>query len=210
MMFASINGEQGIRITAITVSALLHLLLFVQLTNVAISSQAQAANAATRISLNLMPPDRQMPEQVNTGISSPAPAPVPEPKAQAKPVFVKAESPVTPELATAPHEAKQIRRGQGDDAVVISEQYLHQLLTYIEGHKYYPRLARGRGISGSIEVTFELLHSGEITDLKTNGSSQILRNAAEQAVISALPLPAPPDGINSPLQVSYVMQFALN
>ena len=200
--------RQGISLAAITVSVLLHLLLFVPLTNVAISGQAQAPNAATRISLNLMPPEKKIPERVNTELTPPTPAP--EPKVQPKPVRVKTKAPVTPELAVAPHIAKQIQRGQSDNAALINEQYLHQLLTYIEGYKYYPRLARRRDIIGDIEVSFELLDNGEISDLKTNGDSPILRNAAEQAITSALPLPTPPKEIRMPLQVSYVMKFALN
>lgn len=199
------KGEQGITITAVAVSLLLHLIIFVQLTDVAISGQTQAPNVATRISLNLMQPVQQAPERHQAKTASPVPAPRPE----LKPEPVKNKSPVIPEPVAAPREAKQIQRGQGNTAL-INEQYLNRLLTYIERHKYYPRLARSRGIVGNIKVSFMLSKKGEVTDLKTDGASLVLRNAAEQTIISALPLPQLPEEIKSPLRVRYIMQFALN
>jgi protein TonB len=214
MMFKSVSGEQGINLTAIAVSVLLHLILFVQLTDTAISSQAQAPNFSTRISLNLMPPAKQPPQLVKADIPPPEPVrkpmPVPESKPQVKPEVVKTESPVIPELAAATKVSEQIQHGQANDAAHIRQHYLNNLLTHIEGHKYYPQSARSRGIKGSIEVSFELLHNGDISDLKASGGPMILRKAAEQAIASALPFPIPPSEVNCPLQVSYAMQFELN
>ena len=208
------TGEQGINITAIAVSVLLHAILFVQLTDTALSSQAQAPNFSTRISLNLMPPQAQPPELVKADLPPPEPVrkPKPElkPEPRVKPEVVKAEPPVIPELAMAPRVAEQIERGQVNETAPIRQHYLNNLLTYIEGHKYYPQSARSRGIKGSIDVTFELLNNGDISGLKASGGPMILRKAAEQAIASALPLPIPPAEVNCPLVVSYAMQFELN
>ncbi|MDH5612994.1 MAG: energy transducer TonB [Gammaproteobacteria bacterium] len=215
-MLKNITGEQRINLTAISVSVLLHVVLFIQLTDTAMSNQAQAPNFSTRISLNLMPPAIQPAQLVKADmpppepVRKPKPKPKPESKPQLKPEIVKPESPVIPELATANKVSEQIQRGQINEAAPIKQHYLNNLLTYIEGHKYYPQSARSRGIKGSIDVTFELLNNGEISDLKATGGPMILRKAAEQAIASALPFPVPPSEVNCPLQVSYAMQFELN
>lgn len=212
MMLNNVTADQGINMGAIAVSVLLHLILFVQLTDTAMSSQAQAPNFSTRISLNLMQPVKQPPQLVKADM--PPPEPVRKPKAESKlkkkPEVIKTESPVIPELAVASKVAEQVQRGQAHDAAPIRKHYLSNLLTHIEGHKYYPQSARNRGIKGSIEVSFELLNNGEISDLKASGGPMILRKAAEQAIASALPFPTPPSEVNCPLQVSYAMLFELN
>ncbi|MCK5263365.1 MAG: hypothetical protein KAJ92_06735, partial [Gammaproteobacteria bacterium] len=72
-----VTREQGINTTAIAVSVLLHLILFVQLTDYAASSQAQAPNFSTKISLNLMPPQKQPSQLVKADIPPPMPKPKP-------------------------------------------------------------------------------------------------------------------------------------
>jgi protein TonB len=212
MMFAKVTREQGINTTAIVVSVLLHLILFVQLTDYAASSQAQAPNFSTKISLNLMPPVKQPAQLIKADIPPPKPVLKPKPisKPQTKPKVVEEIAAVIPEQAVASKVAEQIQRGQADVSAPIRKHYLNNLLTYIEGHKYYPQSARKRGINGSIDVSFELLNNGEINGLKASGGPMVLRKAAEQAVANALPFPVPPAEVNCPLQVSYDMQFQLD
>lgn len=209
-MFAMVTREQGINTTAIAVSVLLHLILFVQLTDYAASSQAQAPNFSTKISLNLMPPQKQPSQLVKADIPPPMPKPKPVSKPQVKPEIIKQVAAVIPEQAVASKVDEQIQRGQADDSAPIRKHYLNNLLTYIEGHKYYPQSARKRGIKGSIDVSFELLNNGEINGLKASGGPMVLRKAAEQAIANALPFPIPPAEVNCPLQVSYAMQFQLD
>ena len=215
MMPAMLTRDQGVNTIAIVVSVLLHSILFLQLTDYAASSQAQAPNFSTKISLNLMPAQKQPAQLIKAEIPPPPlPKPKPKPKPistpQAQPEIIKQVAAIIPELAVASKVAEQVQRGQVDDAAPIRKHYLNNLLTYIEGHKYYPQSARKRGINGSIDVSFELLHNGEINDLKASGGPMILRRAAEQAIANALPFPLPPDEVNCPLQVSYAMQFQLN
>ena len=90
-------------------------------------------------------------------------------------------------------------------------RYLTHVLAHIERHKHYPRGAWRRGIEGKVRVSFVLLTNGETTDISCTGGRAVLREAAEQTVRSALPLPAPPREIEVelPLQVDYFMEFAL-
>ena len=91
----------------------------------------------------------------------------------------------------------------------VQESYLQQLLAHIDSHKFYPRSARRRGLEGEIEVSFTLLENGNIRDLQVRGGSRILRKAAERAVLSAQPMPAPPDTMKRRDSVSFGMLFRL-
>lgn len=217
MNVVSLIVERRDSIIAVTVSLLLHLILFVQLSANANSSQAQAPQLSTRVSLNLMPPPQQPPQPVKAEQPKPKPKPKLEPKAtpkvKEKPPEkveeIKPEPELVPEQVVATKVAEQIQRENGNDNATIKKEYLKNLLTHIEGHKYYPSSARRRGMEGNIEVSFELLSNGTFRDLKTSGGPLILRKAAEQAITKALPFEMPPPEVNCPIYVSYVMQFEL-
>ncbi|MDT8453344.1 MAG: TonB family protein [Gammaproteobacteria bacterium] len=207
--------ERRDSIIALTVSLLLHLILFVQLTANANNSQAQAPQLSTRVSLNLMPPPQQPPQPVKAEQPKPKPKlePKTEPKAKEKPPkkveAIKPEPKVVPEQAVATKVAEQIQRETGKDNAAIKKEYLKNLLTHVEGNKYYPSSARRRGMEANIEVSFILLRDGTISKLKISGGPKILRNAAEQAITKTLPFEMPPSEVNCPLSMSYVMQFEL-
>jgi TonB family protein len=60
-----------------------------------------------------------------------------------------------------------------------------------------------------IRVSFVLLDNGQIKDLEVKDGHGVLRQAALEAVKSALPMPTPPPKVNCPLQVNYGMEFRL-
>lgn len=208
--------ERRDTIIAVTVSLLLHLIFFLQLSANANSSQAQAPQLSTRVSLNLMPPPQQPPQLVQPEQPKPKPKPRPktEPKTKEKPPEkveeIKPEPEVVQEQAVATKVSEQIQRETGKNNAPIKKEYLKNLLTHIEGHKYYPSSARRRGMEANIEVSFQLLSNGNLRDLNTSGGPLILRKAAEQAITKALPFKVPPSEVNCPIYVSYVMQFELH
>ena len=205
------NREKTIRLAALGISLVVHAALFVQLSGANMHGRAQAPKLDTRVSLNLLPPpQKELPQEV-AEVTPPKPKPKPQPKPKPKKKLSKLK-PVTPPLqeqAVAPRQAQVVQRQQGMDPTPIRQRYLSQLLTYIEGYKYYPHKARRRGMEGSIQVSFELLPNGEINRLVTSGGPLLLRQAAKGAVHKALPLPACPPEIKCPMQVSYAMQFLL-
>lgn len=198
--------DKQINSITLLVSVLIHAALFLQFSNTAMShSQAQAPVIDTRISLNLLPPVKQ--KQQKAVEFKPL-----KPKKLARKKIKKKKKVVPPthEQAVAPKIAKEVQREQKDDRIPIRQRYFSILLTHIEGHKYYPRSARQRGIEGSIQVSFRLLANGSITNLSASGGPSILRRAAKSSVTDALPLPLCPPEITCPMQVSYAMQFKLH
>ena len=196
--------DKKINFITFALSLLLHAALFIQFSNIAMSSsQAQAPVYDTRISLNLLTPVKQKQQKV-VEVKPLKPKKVARKKIKKQKKIIQAEQ----EQAVAPIIKKEVLRQQVDE-VPIRQRYFSTLLTHIEGHKYYPRSARHRGIEGSIQVSFRLLANGSITGLMASGGPSILRRAAKSSVTDALPLPLCPPEITCPMQVSYAMQFKL-
>ncbi len=196
--------DKKINFITFALSLLLHAALFIQFSNTAMSSsQAQAPVYDTRISLNLLIPVKQKQQKV-VEVKPLKPKKVARKKIKKQKKIIQAEQ----EQAVAPIIKKEVLRQQVDE-VPIRQRYFSTLLTHIEGHKYYPRSARHRGIEGSIQVSFRLLANGSITGLMASGGPSILRRAAKSSVTDALPLPLCPPEITCPMQVSYAMQFKL-
>lgn len=122
--------------------------------------------------------------------------PTPAPQIAAQPKH-EAQAPQTP-AAGEPHISQQAR-----------SNYLGSLVAHIETYKFYPRAARQRGIQGVIQVSFRLQANGGITDIQIEDGHMLLRNATEQALQRAQPLPKPPPGMELPLLVSYGMEYRL-
>jgi protein TonB len=120
---------------------------------------------------------------------------------------------VTQETTTPPvSESPPAMIEPAGDSKAIAQarhNYLGDLAAHIESYKFYPRAARRRGIQGVIQVTFRLLENGSITDLEIKNGHKLLRSATEQALQKAQPLPRPPTTINTPLQISYGMEYLL-
>lgn len=183
----------------------IHAVVFIQFTNTtaSISEQAQARTYDTRVSLNLLVAGQKQNEvEVKTE----------KPDKNSRAVIKKKKEikKNNQEQAVAPRISEEVRRKQQDDVTEIKQRYFSVLLTHIEGHKYYPHAARQSGYEGVIQVSFRLMSNGNISELSANGGSVVLRRAAMNAVRRSLPLPACPDEITCPLQISYAMQFKLH
>jgi len=90
------------------------------------------------------------------------------------------------------------------------QRYLADIMAHIEQHKWYPAAARRRGIQGAVKVAFLLMADGSVRHVEVEEGPKALRVAAEQAVISAEPMPMPPVDIHCPLRCEFSMRFALN
>lgn len=205
--------DKQINSLALLVSLLIHAALFMQFSNLAMSrsqAQAQAPTLDTRISLNLLPPVKQQ-RIKQEEIKKVKPKKVAKKNNKKK---IKKQKTVKPkpkhEQIVAPKIAQEIKRKQAGELAPIRQQYFLRLLTHIEGFKYYPRIARKRGIEGSIKISFRLLPNGSITGLIASGYPLMLRRAAKKSVKEALPLPACPNDVICPMQISYAMKFKLN
>lgn len=192
-----------ISLIAFSVSIGVHAVAFIQLGETSAEGRAQAPKISTRISLSL----QKEPEKVVV-VEPVKPKPVKKKKSRKKVTKKIKQQPVV-QQAMAKEVAKEVTRDKSELKRQVRQSYLDYVLSYIEGHKYYPHAARLRGIEGSIQVSFELQKDGSIRELSAHGESIKLRRAAKGSVNKALPLPACPKEVDCPIRVNYAMQFKI-
>ena len=87
--------------------------------------------------------------------------------------------------------------------------YFMQLMGHIEKYKFYPGSARRRGITGKVSISFHLNNDGGISNLHIVSQHKILKQAAAQALDSALPMPLPEKDILNTREIKFNMLYAM-
>ncbi len=164
------------------------------------------------------PPEPLKPEPKPIPEPKPAPKPKPEPEPEPaqeevrdEPMPVAPSAPPTVAQAASPEPVAVGRAPAADPALLeqARQAYLAKLMAHIEAHKHYPKAARRRGIEGEVSVTFTIMAGGAVEGLRAEGAHSVLGRAAEDAVRASTPLPAPPETMSLPLEISFGMVFAL-
>lgn len=122
---------------------------------------------------------------------------VPERKLVAvQPVSITTVTPAVP--VSSPEQIKALR-----------QQYLARIMRIIESRKSYPFSARRRHVEGDIHVAFEIDPTGQISDVKIDGKSELLCACTMDAVKSGTPLPKPPTELNETIHAKFIMRYRL-
>lgn len=161
------------------------------------------------------PPPKPLPSAVSESVpkTEPEPALPPEPVPVQK--LLEPESPpVVPVVLETPPPISQPRPSPPPVQPKVNEsdllqRYLIELLAHIEKHKFYPPLARRRGVEGNIRVSFRVLPDGSMQTLEVEHGHGLLQRAVAETMERSLPLPKPPPEIDSPLEVQFDMKFEL-
>lgn len=222
--------DAWIRYVAITLSVMLHGVLFVGYGGVVASQSEKTKPSVTRLSflapsLKLQALPENIPEKP---LVEPKPQPVQKivKKAVARKAVVKkkvekkveqtqgkaVEKPVDETVPVAVAQASRSEHAQIDKGVIQreTERYLTEVMAHIERHKWYPKVARRRRIEGTVHVRFMLHANGMIAHLQVVDGPEVLQTAARKAVEKAIPIPKPPEGMHCPLACKFHMRFALD
>ena len=205
-------------IIGIAFSLAVHGVLFLQASAPFGVQQTQTANVPLTTRLNFI--EKKQPESVEEVKPEPEkPKTKPKPKSKPKPVKpepVKKQEikppepePVKQQLVKAQPKGQQTNQV---NALLLKQQqqlYMHDLLTHIEGYKFYPRAARRRGVEGEVIMSFTLLANGRIQDLQASGEHSVLIGAAKQAMEEAVPLPLPPSSMTLPRNIKISIIYSL-
>jgi protein TonB len=83
----------------------------------------------------------------------------------------------------------------GPDAVA---RYVASVLRAIDAEKRYPRLAKARGVEGTVVVTLWISEAGSLDRIEIGGAAPpLLAASTREAVERASPFPPPPSGMPS-------------
>lgn len=172
----------------------------------------QPKPAATRVSLNFQQPTPPAPEPP----PKPQPKPKPKPKPLPKPKPKPEPEPPKPEPQPEPPPPQEVpKQQQAEEAKMAAEattgvqNYLALIMQQVERHKNYPRVARRRGLEGSVQIRFLIAADGTVRALNLEGGHSLLRIAARKAVEDAVPFPPPPPGAARPCPIAFAMLFEL-
>lgn len=101
---------------------------------------------------------------------------------------------------------QQARRAQSREA---QQAYLLRLVRHIEKFKFYPGAARRRGVEGYVSIRFVISQQGDVLSLELSSPQRILKQAAQEAIHSAVPLPLPDEAGLVNQQIQFKMHYAL-
>ena len=172
----------------------------------------QPKPAATRVSLNFQRPTPPAPEPQPQPKPKPKPKPLPKPKPIPKP---EPEPPKPEPLPEPPPPQEMPKQQQAEEARMAADaargvqNYLALVMQQVERHKNYPRVARRRGLEGSVQIRFQIAADGTVRALNLEGGHSLLQSAARRAVEKAIPFPPPPPGAAKPCPVAFAMLFEL-
>lgn len=189
------------------------------------------ADLERSVSVRLLPPATRavpkpdQPLQQVSAASAPEPRPVQAvaprelAKVPARPSRQQSQSTAAPKVP-APETVQQqtasipaTPSSSSSDADARAEQqrarYLAALFAHIERHKFYPAVARRQGLEAAVDVSFSLSAVGGVEAINVSNGPKLLRQAAQQSLQHAVPLPLPPAGQSLPMRIEYRMVFAL-
>jgi protein TonB len=86
--------------------------------------------------------------------------------------------------------------------------FLAMVRRRIDSHKHYPRIAKKRGMQGSVNVRFTILPNGSVTVISATGSKLFVRSAKE-AVKAAFPLSSKHIPMPLPATVNLTLRYRL-
>ncbi|SFV71630.1 Ferric siderophore transport system, periplasmic binding protein TonB [hydrothermal vent metagenome] len=78
----------------------------------------------------------------------------------------------------------------------------------INKYKYYPRIAKRRGMNGIVKVKFRILANGKVSNISVSGS-KIFYNSAKEAVMSAFPMSVKDIPIDLPKNVTIPLHYKI-
>lgn len=86
--------------------------------------------------------------------------------------------------------------------------FLAKIRSRINKHKRYPRIAKRRGMQGSVEVRFTIMPSGKVSNISLSGS-RVFYKSAQKAVEKAFPVSVENAPVTLPKTVSVILNYRL-
>jgi len=102
--------------------------------------------------------------------------------------------------------ASQKRAKQARSSSAGKSRFIARLKAKINANKSYPRIARKRGMQGSVKVRFRITSAGKLSGLTASGA-RIFINSAKKAVKKAFPLSV--RGVSLPMNVALTLNYRL-
>lgn len=157
------------------------------------------------------PVEEKKPEVKEEVIPEPVVPKVVPPKPVEKKPEVK-EKPKKKVVKKKKAKKKQVRQKASSRKVKVSQaqknEFLANIRTKINKHKSYPRIARKRGMQGTVNVKFTILKNGNVGNISVSGP-KIFHKSAQQAVKSAFPINVKNAPISLPKSINIKLRYQI-
>ena len=86
--------------------------------------------------------------------------------------------------------------------------YLARIRSKINKNKTYPRIAKRRGMQGSVKVRFTILKSGKVGNISVSGP-KVFHKSAKNAVRKSFPISVKNVPISLPMTVNFTLRYQI-
>ena len=155
------------------------------------------------------PPVQEEPKPVETPVVKPEPKPVVKktPKNRTKPKPKKHQK--VKKHTRQKHRKRQVSGGGSTHrSAARKNTFLAHIRAKINRAKSYPRMAKRRGMQGTVRAQFTILKNGNVGDIVLSGSS-LFYSSARKAIKSAFPVDASKAPISLPCMVTLTLRYRL-
>lgn len=123
-----------------------------------------------------------------------------------KKVIKKVSKPQGVASTKTTHKQKRNQKPQASSAQ--KKSFWSKVRKKIEKHKYYPRIAKKRGMEGVVKVKFTILASGKVSNVSVSGS-KMFHSSAKEAVQNAFPISTKNIPITLPKSVTLPLHYRI-
>ncbi|MBA1420292.1 MAG: energy transducer TonB [Epsilonproteobacteria bacterium] len=103
---------------------------------------------------------------------------------------------------------KQASKQQNHSSKAEKNKFWNALRRKIDNHKFYPRIAKKRGMEGTVKVKFTILANGRVGNITVKGP-KIFHHSAKNAVKSAFPINARKVPISLPTSINITLRYQM-
>ena len=103
---------------------------------------------------------------------------------------------------------KEASKQQKSTTLAQKNKFWNALRRQIDAHKFYPRIAKKRGMQGSVKVSFTILSNGTLGTLSVKGP-KVFHTSAKNAVKSIFPVNVKKIDISFPASSSIVLHYQI-
>jgi len=103
---------------------------------------------------------------------------------------------------------KQASKKQNHASRAKQSKFFGDLRRKIDNHKFYPRMAKKRGIEGIVSVKFTILPNGRVGNIEIKGP-KIFHHSARDAIKSAFPLNVKDIPVSLPVHINIGLHYLI-
>jgi protein TonB len=122
-----------------------------------------------------------------------------------KPIYKK---PIKKKVSKKKTSKRQVSKQQNHSSKAEKNKFWNTLRQKIDSHKFYPRIAKKRGMEGTVKVKFTILSNGDVGHISVQGP-KVFHNSAKNAVTSTFPISVKNAPVSLPERINITLHYQI-